>query len=131
MAKILDTGTSKLTFATFCLEFVFAKFIKHLAKVYLMFNLSSTIHEYVVQVYKRKFVDVIAQHVIHEALECAWGVTQAQRKHSILKQPITCYKGSFWPSARSQSNLVVATSQVDCRKKPCITQLIKKVIYPW
>ena len=65
MAKILDTGTSKLALATCCLEFVFAKFVKHLAKVYLMFILSSTIHEYVIQVYKRKFVDVITQHVIH------------------------------------------------------------------
>ena len=37
MPKILDTGTSKLTFATFCLKFVFAKLIKHLAKVYLVF----------------------------------------------------------------------------------------------
>ena len=95
MSKILDTGTSKLTFATFCLEFVFAKFIKYLAKVCLVFIVSSTIHEYIVQVYKRKFVDVIVQHVIHEALECAWGITQAQRKHSILIQPITCYKGGF------------------------------------
>ena len=90
------------------------KSIKHLAKVCLMFIFSSTVHEYIVQVYKRKFVDVITQHVVHEALECAWGVTQAQRKHSILIQPITCYKGSFWPSARRQSKLVVATSQVDC-----------------
>ena len=115
----------------FCLEFVLAKFIKHLAKVCRMFILSSTIHEYIVQVYKRKFVDVITQHVVHEALECAWGITQAQRKHSILIQPIMCYKRSFRPSARSQSNLVVATSQVDCRKEPCITQFVKKVIYPW
>ena len=65
MSKILDTGSSKLTFATFCLEFVFAKFVKHLAKVYLVFILSSTIHEYVIQVYKCEFVNVITQHVIH------------------------------------------------------------------
>ena len=115
----------------FCLEFVFAKFIKHLAKVCLVFIVGPTIHEYIVQVYKRKFVDVITQYVVYEALEGAWGITQAQWKHSILIQPITCYKGSFRPSARSQSNLVVATSQVDCRKKPSITQLVKKVIYPW
>ena len=51
MSKILDTGTSKLTFATFCLEFVFAKFVKYLAKVYLVFIASSTIHKYIVQVY--------------------------------------------------------------------------------
>ena len=131
MSKILDTGTSKLTFAMLCLKFVFAKLIKQLAKVCLVFIVGSAIHKYIVQVYKHKFVDVIAQHVIHEALECAWGVAQAQRKHSILIQPITCYKSGFWPSARSQSNLVVATSQVKCRKKPFITQLIKKVIYPW
>ena len=93
---------------------MFAKLVKYLAKVYLVFRFSSTIHEYVIQVYKRKFVDVITQHVVHKALECAWGITQAQRKHSILIQAITCYKGSFGPSARSQSNLVVATSQVDC-----------------
>ena len=91
----------------FCLEFVFAKFIKHLAKVCLVFIVGSTIHEYIVQVYKHKFVDVITQQVVHEALECAWGITQAQGKHSILIQAITCYKGSFGPSARSQSNLVV------------------------
>ena len=65
MSKILDTGTSKLTFATFCLEFVFAKFVKYLAKVYLVFRFSSTIHEYVIQVYKRKLVDVTTQHVVH------------------------------------------------------------------
>ena len=65
MSKILDTGTSKLTFATFCLKFVFAKFVKHLAKVYLVFIASSTIHKDIVQVYKREFVDVITQHVIH------------------------------------------------------------------
>ena len=68
----------------FCLEFVFAKSVKHLAKVCLMFIVGFTIHEDIVQVYKRKFVDVITQHVIHEALECAWGITQAQWKHSIL-----------------------------------------------
>ena len=65
MSKILNAGMSKLTFATFCLELVFAKFVKHLAKVYFVFILSSTIHEYIVQVYKRKFVDVITQHVVH------------------------------------------------------------------
>ena len=114
-----------------CLEFVFVKSIKHLAKVCHVFILGSTIHECIVHIYQRKFVNVIIQHVVHQALECAWGITQAQQKRSIFIQPKTCYKRGFWPSARSQSNLVVATSQVDCRKKPCITQLIKKVIYPW
>ena len=75
MSKILDMGTSKLTFATFCLKFVFAKLIKHLAKVCLVFIVGSAIHKHIVQEYKLSFVDVITQHVIHEALECAWGVT--------------------------------------------------------
>ena len=115
----------------FYLEFVSAKSVKHLAKVCLMFIVGSAIHKYIVQVYKRKFVNVITQHVVNEALECAWGITQAKRKHSIFIQPITCYKRSFNPSASSQSNLVVTTSQVNCRETPSITQFIKKVIYPW
>ena len=115
MSKILDTGTCKLTFAMFCLEFVFAKSVKHLAKVCLVFVCIFTVHEYIVQVYQRKFVDVITQHIVHEALECAWGMTQAQWKHSIFIQPITCYKRGFRPSARTQSNLVVTTGQVNGR----------------
>ena len=51
MSKILDTGTCKLTFAMFCLEFVFAKSVKHLAKVCLVFIFGSTVNEYIVHVY--------------------------------------------------------------------------------
>ena len=131
MSKILDMLICKLTFATFCLEFVFMKLVKHLAKVCLVFICGSTVHEYIIKVYQRKFVNVFTQHIVHKALECAWGITQAQRKHSVFIQAITCYKCGFWPSTRSQSNLVVTTSQVNCRQKPSITQLIKKVIYPW
>ena len=73
------------------------------------------VYKYVVKVHKRELVDIVTQHAIHESLECAWGVTQAQRKHSILVKSVACDKGSFWPSARSQSNLVIPTGQVDCR----------------
>ena len=44
---------------------MFAKLVKHLAKVCLVFIFGSTIHEYIVQVYQRKFVNVITQHVVH------------------------------------------------------------------
>ena len=110
---------------------MFAKPVKHLAKVCLVFICGSTVHEYIIQVYQRKFVNVFTQHVVYKALECVWGITQAQQKHSIFIEAITCYKRSFCPSARGQSNLVVTTSQVNCRQKLSITQLIKKVIYPW
>ena len=65
MSKILDTGMSKLTFAMLCLKFVFTKLIKHLAKVCLVFIVGFTIHEDIVQVYQRKFVNVITQHIVH------------------------------------------------------------------
>ena len=60
-----------------------------------MFICILTIHEYIVQVYQRKFVDIITQHVVHEALESAWGITQAQWKHSILIQAITVLQTWF------------------------------------
>ena len=41
----------QLTFATFCLEFVFAKLVKYSAKVCLVFIFGSTVHEYIFQVY--------------------------------------------------------------------------------
>ena len=115
----------------FCLEFVFTKSVKHLAKVCLVFICGSTVHEYIIQVYQRKFVDVFTQYVVHKALERAWSVTQAQGEHSVFIQAIMFYRHSFWSSARSQSNLVITTGQVDCRKKLGFTQLIKQVIYPW
>ena len=99
----------------FYLEFVFAKTSKHLGKVCLMFICPLTVHEYIFQVYQRKFVDIVTQYAICESLESDWGVTQAQWKHIILVQSVMCYKRSFWSSARSQSNLVVTTGQVDCQ----------------
>ena len=65
MSEILDTGMRKLTFATFCHEFVVMKLFKHLAKVCLMFIYGFTVHEYIIQVYQQKFVNVLTQHVVH------------------------------------------------------------------
>ena len=48
MPKILDTQLHKLTFAIFCLEFLFVKSSKHLEKVCLMFISTLTMHKYII-----------------------------------------------------------------------------------
>ena len=76
----------------FCLEFVFSKSGKHLAKVCPMFICILAVHEYIVQVHQRKFVDIVTQHTIHEFLEHAYGITQAQCKYGIFIKFVVYYK---------------------------------------
>ena len=68
---------------------------------------------------------------VHESLEGTWCIAKPKRQNCVFKQAISHYKGTIFTCIRCQSNLVVATGQIDCTQTHCLSQLVEKVIYAW
>ena len=62
-------------------------------------------------------------------LECRWCIIQSKQKYSVLKQPIPGDKSCLFTGIVSQLDLVVTTSQVNCKQETSFRQLVQQVIY--
>ena len=74
MAKALYTWFTKLTFLKFGLELMLSQSLKNKPQMIFMLMFSSTKHKYIIQLYKHRFINVLAHDTIHQTLEDWWGI---------------------------------------------------------
>ena len=58
------------------------------------------------------FCNYVSEGVIHELLECCWGVGESEEHHSRFKKVFVCDEGSFSLVAVFDANIVVPPANV-------------------
>ena len=53
------------------------------------------VNEDIIQIHQYKVIEVLSENVIHEPLECCWGIAQAKRHHSVLEVSKLGSEGGF------------------------------------
>ena len=69
MAKVLNTWFTKLTLLKFGLELVLSHSLENKPQMSFMLMFSSTEHQYVIQVYKHKVINVLSHGTIYQPLQ--------------------------------------------------------------
>ena len=90
-----------------------------------------TINKNIVQIHQNKVIHVTSQHHIHKMLKGRRCIAKPKQKHGVFNQPIPSDKRSPFTSIANQLDLVVPTTQANCRQEAHFGQLVKQVIYTW
>ena len=104
------------------------KSVEDLLQISLVLFCIVAFNEYIIKVNQNEIINVIRHYCIHKMLESRWCIIQSKQKYSLFKQPIPGDESSLFTSIVSQFDLVVATSQVDCRQIAGLRQLVQQVI---
>jgi hypothetical protein len=115
---------TKATLALLGKELVLSKLDKNL--IYMLPMLLSRFgkDENIIYVTQDKLAKEGAKHIIHDALEGSWGISETKCHHSGLKVTKRCTKCSLVLITRSDANVVVARSEINGREVLCTMQLI-------
>ena len=70
-------------------------------------------YEYVVQVDDQKFVEEVAEDVVHEGLEGGWGIGETEGHDEGFKMTIACAESCLPFISLSNANEVVSASKVE------------------
>ena len=79
VAKILQFCKTECTLFAFCFELVFTQFSKHPTQVFCMVVFIFRENQYIIKIHHCKYIKFLCKNVIHESLECRWGVNQSKR----------------------------------------------------
>ena len=93
-----------------------------------MFSLTLAVDQQIIQVHKQELIQSGVEHVVHEALEGAWGVTEPKGKHRELIESKTTQECRFGLMPRFYCHLVVPLLQVYARNDVGMVQTVKQVI---
>ena len=130
MAQVLHVGLPEFALLALDIELMVPKLLKNPSQMPLMLLLSLREHQDVIEVDQDKLVKGLVKHGVHQALEGAGGVTQAQGQYCKFKQSKPRHKGGFELVALFHRYLIVAGVQVNATQNTCPTQPIQQVINP-
>jgi len=68
------------------------------------------------------------KYLIHEGAKCGWCICEAKGHDKELVRIITCHTYRLWLIPFGYTDLIVPTPQIEIRKVPRISELIKQVI---
>ena len=113
MAAEVDLGHGEVTLPDVGVELVGAEDGEDGGKVLFMFFDSLGVDQQVVEVNDDGGVEVLAEDLVHEALEGGWGIGETKRDDGELVVAVTGTKGGLGDVGLGHADLVVALAEVD------------------
>ena len=90
-----------------------SKRIANVAQMVPMILLPAAVDKNVVEVDDDEFANEFAQDLIHQPLECARPVREAERHNSLLVETVLYLKGGLPLISWTNPNLVISSSQIN------------------
>ena len=79
VAEILQLCKTECTLFAFRFELMLMQFSKHPMQVFCMVVFVFRENQYIIKIHRCKYIKFFCKNVIHELLECCWGINQSKR----------------------------------------------------
>ena len=93
-----------------------------------VFSQGGAVDEYVVEEDEDEAAQEGAENVVHQCLECCWGVAQPERHDEELIEPIMGSERHLFHISWVHANLMIARAEVSLGEEPGAIQLMQELV---
>ena len=101
------------TLIKFCVKVVLAQSLEHPSDMDVVFFLHLAEDQDVIQVDNDKDIGHVAEDVVHEVLECRWGVGHSKGHNKVLERPVARAERGLPLMSGRDPDIVVSRVEVD------------------